>query len=338
LSQVININTKVLLKELKETVIIFLIGVPWGFYNCQDCGYLISTIVVSGTIWVLLAKGNGYVADYISSKVNWLEAPLKRMVLGLLGHVVYTILAVVALYYVLDIFFDIKLGGLEGTLKISVGITLAITIILTSREFLLSWRQVAVDHEKVKKEVANAKYESLRNQVNPHFLFNSFNVLTDLVYEDQDMAAKFIKKLSDVYRYVLDVRDKELITLQEEFNFIESYVFLLKIRHGEALKFSNNIQAEEGEQVAPMSLQMLIENCIKHNVVSEDDPLYIQIERADGYIRVSNNLQIRKNPTQNETGVGLKNIQSRYKFLSDKPVIVSKEEDKFAVNIPVIMS
>jgi len=336
LSKPININSRVLLKELKEAFIIFLIGVPWGFYNCDDCDFLITTIVISGTIWVLLAKGNGYVADFISKKIGWLDAPFKRLLYGLLGHIVYTIGAVLALYYVLDIFFDIQLGGLEGTLKISVAITLVIATVLTSREFLLSWRQIAVDHEKVKKEVANAKYESLRNQVNPHFLFNSFNVLTDLVYEDQDLAAKFIKKLSDVYRYVLEVRDKELVALEEEFDFLKSYIFLLKIRHGNALKFKNNVNALSKDFVAPMSLQMLIENCIKHNVVSEDDPLEISISRENDYLVVTNNLQPRNQPKTEGSGIGLSNIKSRYKFLSDKTVEIIEDKTSFTVKLPVI--
>lgn len=326
------------LRELKDAVLVFLIGIPWGYFMNMDSDYLILTMIISGTLWVILARGNFYVARYLDAKIDWISHPVKRLLFGIFGHAIYTALAVFALFVGYDVLFDIQIGNLRFTMLISVGITFVITTVLTSRDFLISWRQQAIDNERMKKEAISAKYESLKNQVNPHFLFNSFNVLTELVYEDQDVAAKFIKKLSEVYRYVLDARDKELVPIEEELKFVEAYVFLQKIRHDESLKCNIELQTNETERVAPMSIQMLIENSIKHNVISDDQPLEIRLRREGDYIFISNSLQKKNILNGNSAGVGLSNIKARYEFLSKLPVIVEENKNEFRVGLPVIKS
>jgi len=124
------------------------------------------------------------------------------------------------------------------------------------------------------------KYESLRNQINPHFLFNSLNVLSDLVYDDQVLAIKFIRQLSDLFRYILDSRDKELVPLSEELEFIRSFTFLLKTRFEQKLTIDIEVQPGQNDYIVPMTLQLLIENAVKHNEVSEAFPLRIQIRKT----------------------------------------------------------
>ena len=175
-----------------------------------------------------------------------------------------------------------------------------------------------------KRKVFVAKYESLKSQVSPHFLFNSLNALTNLVYEDQDKAAKFIKQLSEVYRYVLDTRDKEVVSMEEEKNFLNSYLFLQQIRFGDKLKLEVNLD-ETRSRIAPLVLQMLVENAIKHNVISEENPLHINIYVKDGFIVVENNLQKKSVMLDESPGIGLDNIAKRYEFLSDKKVEVIEE-------------
>lgn len=331
-----NITRRTLLRELRDVVLVFLIGVPWGYFMCMQCDYLMLTMIISGTLWVVLAKGNNYVGCYLDAKINWISHPVRRLLFGIFGHAIYTILAVLALFVGYDVFFDIQIGNLKFTMLISVGITFVITTILTSRDFLISWRQQAIDNERMKKETISARYESLKNQVNPHFLFNSFNVLTELVYEDQDTAAKFIKKLSEVYRYVLDARDKELAPMADELKFVEAYIFLQKIRHGDSLKVSINITPSEIESVAPMAIQMLLENSIKHNVIADDQPLVINLTRENNYIFISNSLQKKNIINGNSAGVGLSNIKARYEFLSKQPVIIEESNKEFKVGLPII--
>jgi LytS/YehU family sensor histidine kinase len=154
------------------------------------------------------------------------------------------------------------------------------------------------------------------------------------VYEDQDKAVKFIKQLSEVYRYVLDTRDKEVVTLEEERKFLRSYLFLQQIRFGDKLKLQVELDGIQ-TLVAPLVLQMLVENAIKHNVVSEEDPLHIRIFSENGYIVVENDLQRKSVLVDDSPGLGLDNIARRYEFLSDKKMEVI-QNGKFIVKLPLI--
>ena len=193
-----------------------------------------------------------------------------------------------------------------------------------------------MEAERYQKESIAARYESLKNQVNPHFLFNSLNVLTNLVYNDQDKAALFIKKMSEVYRYVLDTRNKELVEWSAEIDFTESYIFLQQIRFGANLRINNRVGALAG-RVVPLAIQMLIENAVKHNEISSEKPLEITIRNDESFIYVENRIQLRSNPLEVHSGVGLENIKKRYEFLKTEPVQVIRTEEDFIVKIPLIM-
>jgi LytS/YehU family sensor histidine kinase len=155
------------------------------------------------------------------------------------------------------------------------------------------------------------------------------------VYEDQDKAAKFIKQLSEVYRYLLETRDREVVTLEEEKKFLNSYLFLQQIRFGDKLKFTISLTREQS-MIPPLVLQMLVENAIKHNVISEENPLSIHIFVEGDFIVVENNVQRKSGQIEDSTGVGLDNIYKRYEFLTDKKVIVV-EGEKFIVKLPLIL-
>lgn len=189
---------------------------------------------------------------------------------------------------------------------------------------------------QLEKVSIEAQFEALRNQINPHFLFNCFNALSILVYKDADTSAKFIGQLSKVYRYLLYNQEKKIVSLNEELEFMDSYLFLLKIRYGDNISIEKEISTDGAKfYVAPASLQMLIENAIKHNVVSTKNPLKIQITSRDNYIEVINNLQ-EKAVKEDSTLIGLKNIKKRYEFLSDTPVEIVKTNDAFRVKIPLL--
>ena len=183
------------------------------------------------------------------------------------------------------------------------------------------------------------QYEALKNQVNPHFLFNSLNVLTSLVESDTEKSVKFIKQLSEVYRYVLEQKDKELVTVETEMKFVESYIFLQKIRYNKNLFFIKDPEISgigENLKIIPLSLQILVENAIKHNVISTEQPLTIEITFENNeYLIIKNNLQ--KRSTVNGSGnIGLNNIRSRYEYLSDKEFEVIEDSVSFMVKIPLI--
>ncbi|MBT1704703.1 sensor histidine kinase [Chryseosolibacter indicus] len=332
------LDRKIIWREVRDIVILMLVGIlmTWAGVTCRNC-YDNSRefwIVASFTalMWVLLWKGNSYLADYISTKMSWIDQPGKRFLVGLVATITYTFLAMYILgaIYTLSFKFNLTAG-----ITYSVIITIIISLFMHSRAFLINWKQSVVTAEQLKRESIAAKYESLKNQVNPHFLFNSFNALSNLVYEDQDKAVKFIKQLSEVYRYVLDTREKEVVPLADELKFLNSYIYLQKIRFADKLSIEISINTIKGG-VAPLALQMLIENAIKHNVVSEDDPLTVKVFEDKGFIVVENNLQKKTSIGEPSAGVGLENICKRYEFLSSNNVEVSNNSKTFVVKLPLL--
>jgi sensor histidine kinase YesM len=327
---------------LKKRVVIL----PWiiagggamTFFVCKTCttSFTYFAIYFSLTVscWALMWFGNEYLHGYLDEKINWTKYPLKRLIVGIVVLTLYTVITIYLVLVFVKEVFGLNIGAISNTIYMSMTITVAISLVLTSRTFLINWRQTAIDAEKFKKESASAKFESLRSQVNPHFLFNSLNALTNLVYEDQDKAAKFIKQMSDVYRYLLETKDKEIVPLEEEKKFLTSYLFLQQIRFGDKLKLTISIDNEKG-MIPPLVLQMLVENAIKHNIIAEDKPLHISIYMQPEYIVVENNLQKKNILVEDSTGIGLDNICKRYEFLTDRKVEVIDGE-KFTVRLPLI--
>lgn len=190
--------------------------------------------------------------------------------------------------------------------------------------------------DELKKLNITIQLESLKNQVKPHFLFNSLNTLTGLVESNSEQAVRFIAELANVYRYLLQSSEKELIALREELQFSRAYFFLLQMRFGDGIRLLVNIDEElEDCQLPPLTLQMLLENCIKHNQVSARKPLQMEITaEGDGWLVVKNNLQERRTPVSN--GMGLSNIAAKLKLLNQPAIEVEKTDACFTIKIPLI--
>jgi sensor histidine kinase YesM len=332
------ITRDVLIRELKFAGSFIIASVVQTYFACPGCNTVKEYSLIAFftlIMWILLWRGNSLVGHLVDSKVSWYKFPTKRLVVGLISTIAYSLIAVITAMLAFEKVFSFSFGkSFLWTIYFSVIVTIIISLILHSREFLLRGRQATLDKEVHQKESIRAKYEALKSQVSPHFLFNSLNALTNLVYEDQDKAAKFIKQLSEVYRYVLDTRDVEVVSIEEEKRFLNSYLFLQQIRFGDKLKLEVDLDKTR-TLVAPLVLQMLVENAIKHNVISEEDPLHIRIFQQDGYIVVENDLRRKSVLIDDSPGLGLDNISRRYEFLSDKKVEVIKNE-KFTVRLPII--
>ncbi|MFP4470468.1 MAG: sensor histidine kinase [Bacteroidales bacterium] len=301
----------------------FALAMTWAFAICI-------------TQWL----GHGYIFNYLDKEISWIEKPVKRALWGLAALIVYS---VIAFTFIQILFYFIVYGRLPatspswilGNILAPVAISFVITLTITAIEFFSSWRKSAVRAEKLNTELMTYKYEVLRNQINPHFLFNSFNVLSDLVYEDQDAAVEFIQKLSNLYRYVLDSREKEVVPLGEELQFVDSYLSLLKTRFENKLIIEIDAFARSDDYIVPVSIQMLIENAVKHNELSDAFPLTISIGRTENHIVVKNSLR-KKSLIGAHSGTGLENLRQQFARFTNRDIKIMSTRDAFEVRLPVL--
>lgn len=285
---------------------------------------------------------NGFVFDYLDEFFKDNRFTPKRIVVGALASFVVTIFVI----FLLRIFEDVVVEGKTfetfmanerpANYLVAIIITFVVTLALHTFHFYKAYQENRLKEQKIIAGTASAKFESLKNQIDPHFLFNSLNVLSSLIEENPDNAQRFTTSLSKIYRYVLEQKDKELVTIQEELNFAKTYMNLLKMRFENSITFElpENFEYSEAK-VVPLSLQLLLENTIKHNVVSEQKPLHIKIFIKDNYLIVQNDLQ-KKEVLQDRKGVGLQNIISRYAILTNRKVLIESTEKTFAVHLPIL--
>ncbi len=283
-----------------------------------------------------------FIKRRLNKRLPWEKNPLRRLVIeislnSILLSVVIVLLSLGINYFIIKAQFI----QLSDEVLITIFYLILLVYIPAFTEFavflLNRWRISLAEMERYKKENAEYRFETLRTQVNPHFLFNSLNTLSSLMYEDREKATGFIRDLSDVYRYVLENRSRETISLREEVKFIRSFVYLYQLRFDNKLNVVIEISDGVLERlVAPMTLQLLVENAVKHNVISVKKPLEISVIADEtGYLTIRNNLQ-KKTAGVVSSEIGLKNIISRYGYLTDKPVEVTETDSEFIVKVPLI--
>jgi len=330
--------TFVLLNMLLSFVILLLfMGHPFESFRSFSILYGWA-FTICATQWL----GHGYIFTYLDKKIDWIEQPVKRALAGLAALVIYSS---IAFYIIQTIFFYFVTGHVPGVswkwvvgyVLWPVGISFTITMTFTAVGFFNAWKTSFKRAERLNAEMLTYKYEVLRNQINPHFLFNSFNVLSDLVYENQELAVKFIQQLSKLFRYVLESREKELVSVTEEIEFVKSFSYLLNTRFENKLQIRIYVAARQHEMIVPVSIQMLIENAVKHNEVSESFPLRINIQRVGNFIEVANSLK-SKNADHESTNLGLKNLKQQFAFFTKDEIQIKKTSEEFIVKIPIIQA
>lgn len=266
----------------------------------------------------------------------------KNIPLRISIQILLTFLAVVAARFIFyPLFADVLHVTIPRELLILsffLNLLMIATIILAifGYHFVNRWKQSEIREAELQKEKALVQYDSLRNQLNPHFLFNSLTSLNSLIYENPQLASEFLQQLSKVFRYVLDHKEKNLVTLETEISFVRHYVHLLKTRYEEGLNVSFEV-SESGIQkaIVPVTLQILLENAIKHNSTQKSAPLTIRIYDTDDYLVVENNLQ-KMNSMDTSNGYGLDNLKNLYRFLSAKDTVIEQAEKTFTVKIPLL--
>ncbi|SDK64716.1 Histidine kinase [Pedobacter sp. ok626] len=271
----------------------------------------------------------------------WEKSPVNRFLLQLIIQIV---LLTVMFYGTSMLIQAVSLSAFEfltellirQALVLGVLISLLNTAAFTIDYFLHKWTDAELESVKLKQSVTQAQLDALKAQIDPHFLFNNFSTLTALIEEDKDIAVKFLQQLSSVYRYLLSNRSQSVIALKEELSFIRSYFFLYEIRYGDRIALLIDIPNEMlGSGIAPITLQLLIENAIKHNVISVSEPLHIRIYGLKDHLFVENNINL-KTHVELSSKMGLKNIEERYLLLSNKTPVVIETSNRFQVKIPLL--
>lgn len=322
------------------SILFFLLTSPEKSFENYIYTFLISLMYTFG-----YGIGNGFLNDYLNKKFSWVEETNKRTIFAIVGTLVLNIVLTYGLNYINFVliqglnpaeFFSSKWNF---TNWFFINFALLISAFLHAKGFMQAMKQNAkkeVVEQKLIAKSANAQFESLKNQLDPHFLFNSLNVLDSLIEENPKQAQQFTNSMSKIYRYVLEQKDKELVSVEEEINFAKTYCELLKTRFEDAVTFEFEISDEDKKAfVVPLSLQLLLENSIKHNFATSSKPLNIKIFAENGNLIIENNLQTRELPNKS-TGVGLANIVSRYNLLTNRNVFVEKSEDFFRVKLPIL--
>lgn len=320
------------------TILKVLIGVDLNWDRAMLIEFFYS--VYFGFVLTII---NSTFFDYLNHKVQWTtETEKYRVAIGFLGSIPLTLIGAWFVRLTIEVGInnqtyeafarDQKFSNYLPILIITFVVSLFFHAVFLYRKL----QENRVKEQKIIAGNASAQFETLKNQIDPHFLFNSLNVLSSLIEENPENAQKFTTSLSKIYRYVLDQKDKELVPLNEELNFAKTYMKLLSMRFENSLTYSlPETMINEDAKVVPLSLQLLLENTIKHNIVSDIQPLHISIIVEGDYLVVSNNLQ-KKEVLQSGSGVGLKNIVSRYAILTEKPVIVGSDDANFLVKIPIL--
>ena len=329
---------------LKITLIcgVFFYTIGGGSYTLK--GFFIS-LGISAMYTFGLGFGQGLLNDYLSSKWDWVKQTNLRVWSGIIATIIYTVPAIFIIHYVLFIIIrDYNVNTffkypMIWTHLFWMVFSFGISSFLHARGFMLEWKK-ATTQETTKQEIVakteTAKFESLKNQLDPHFLFNSLNVLTSLIGENPNQAEKFTTKLSKVYRYVLEQRNKDLVPVEEELQFAKTYMQLLGMRFEDAIEFNIPDNISSGNlKIVPLSLQLLLENAVKHNVVSSSKPLAVKIYEENNYLIIENNIN-PKEAIGKSTKVGLQNIADRYGLITEQNVLIENNNKIFKVSLPLL--
>lgn len=292
---------------------------------------IVYSLLNTASIWL----GCVVIVQYLWKKYPWEHHPVKHLILEVLMITVYTILVSGLIYYSTVSFWEMPVITETGA---AFFITLLITYLITAIHegvfFYRQWKYNFSKSVRLERDNIEARFEALRSQINPHFLFNSLNSLVNLV-ENNKNAVDYIHNLSELLRYMLKSNDKELVLMRDEMAVLENYIKLQQLRFRENLKIDINVSESFFHYaLPPLALQMLVENAIKHNVIIQNKPLHIEIGIEKDTIFVRNNLQ--KKEVIGSTGQGLKNISGRYRLFTAKPVRIEETNGYFNVSLPLL--
>jgi hypothetical protein len=290
--------------------------------------------LISFLLWI----GNRLLTKRLDKTLPWARWGNIRFFTQLLFGLAYLLVLINATYYAIKIPVTGNPPTAEQLIVANAWgsiIFVPVFSIYFSLHFLRHWRKSEVEMERYQKENIRSQLDSLKNHLDPHFLFNNLNILAALIDKDKQASREFIHKFAEVYRSILKSTADDLILVSEEMDFIQSYIYLIKTRFEENIQFEIAVSgASRGKMLPPLTIQMLLENAIKHNVITENMPLVIAVREENDYLVITNTLN--KSREETSSGTGLSNIRQRYAHFTDKPVDVYETDGKFAVRIPLL--
>lgn len=308
-------------------------------YELGSNQQIINTIV-SFFITTVMWLGCRQIVNFLWKKYPWHLYPFKHLIIEVFAIAIYNTIVIVLTHVAWGslIAAPEPFNGILWNCLISMAISFFITSIYEGIYFYNQMKYFFLKSERLEKSNLEAKYETLKNQINPHFLFNALNTLMSYI-ESNPTASAYLQSLSDFFRYSLTNREKDVVLLREEIDIVKKYAFLQQSRFGDNLKFEINVPEKYFHySIAPLALQMLVENAIKHNIIAKDMPLHINIfvDKSDNLV-VENNLQRKMQPSNTSTQLGIKNIIDRYKFLTHKTLQIHENAQKFKVALPLVI-
>jgi sensor histidine kinase YesM len=344
------------MKKFDRKVWIFIalaaLGIPGYFQlrslflgELQPYYYFISGAAFSLVVSLVITYVNmALLGRYFDKVLPWQNNARKinlRLVLETVITSISAALIISSVTFILDrIFPEMAEGRLPevyfGNITVAVIVNLIALGIIEGNSIYIMWKESLLHSEKLRRENIESQFAVLKNQVNPHFLFNSMNVLSSLVVRSPDKAREFINDFSRIYRYIFDVGDETVVEVKKELDFIHAYIALHQKRHGDNLNYSVNISGEILNLFIPvLSLQILVENAIKHNEISGLHPLCIEIYNDEHNLIIKNNYQPREEK-QESMGIGLMNLKERYRYLSEKEPVFLRKDDEYIASLPLL--
>ena len=345
MQKVIQYIFKVTFTGLVVSIVIacVIIGIEWSFGRAMQFNNSFFIEIGYYCLYgVVLTIFNRAFFDYVNHKADWKKFAKYRLFLSVIGSISITMIGIFFIRMIINTviegqsFADFYTSEKFQYYIVSLIITMMISLFFHTIYFYKKSQENKVKEQKIIAGTASAQFESLKNQIDPHFLFNSLNVLSSLIEENPDNAQRFTTSLSKIYRYVLEQKDKELVSVAEELAFAKTYMNLLKMRFENSLFYELPEEVPDPDaKVVPLSLQLLLENTVKHNVVSEQKPLYIRIKIVENTLVIENDLQ-KKEVLGDRKGVGLHNIINRYGILTHRKVLIQETENQFSVSLPIL--
>lgn len=297
--------------------------------------------VFSFTVSFCIYFFNIRIVKKLQSLERLFNSPVRRIFLELLITISTSGIVMTAVFLAFLYFSGYRVVEYTTPLFDNIMIAVIVNVIVVSLVeiafFIGKWKNSLVESEQLRRKNLEIQYAALTSQINPHFLFNCLNVLSSLIQSDPEKAVTFTREFSKIYRYVLDSRDKLMVSLEEELNFLNSFLYLQKIRFDKGLETEISIDAECLQlYLPPLSLQLLVENAIKHNEISEENPLFLKVSAGQAQLTVTNNYRPVKKPVNDRGGFGLKNLNERYSHYTHIKPVFKVENNMYIAIIPLL--